>query len=72
MEQPERQPILVNETAQKIASLVVNEVFKDYDKKVHRPTTDEEAMANVDNAIEIELLIREMIKRINKTITDAS
>lgn len=71
MEQPERQPIPVNETAKAIASLVVSKVFKDYDKKVHRPTTDEEAMANVDNAIEIELIIRQMIQRINLTITEA-
>lgn len=71
MEQPERQPILVNETAKAIVSLVVSKIFKDYDKKVHRPTTDEEAMAMVDNAVEIELIIRQMIQRINLTITDA-
>jgi hypothetical protein len=72
MEQPEQQPIPVNETARKIASLVVNKIFKDWDKKVHRPTTLDEANANLDDAIEIELIIRRMIQRINLTITEAN
>ena len=71
MEQPEHQPIPVNETARAIVSLVVSKVFKDYDKKIHRPTTDEEAIAMIDNTVEIELIIRQMIQRINLTIIDA-